>query len=374
MLVSRMSDGPAMPRDPGISDAPSSERDSRHEEHPHGHRGAVIALVLVFLLLVSGVVAAARHYLWCRAAGDSHEPVSFEVAKGETGDAVAGRLAEAGVTRCGGIVGDMMMAQSGRASEIRAGTHDLTTGMTLDEALQVLTAAPAAVPTLEVTIPEGYRLTQIADRVGTDLKLPANPFLDLVQSGDLALPPYLPKGSATAEGFLFPKTYEFVKADITPRSIAARMLEQFDTEAQDLDLIDGARALGYTPYEIVVVASMVEREAMVDGDRDKIAAVIYNRLDAGMTLGIDATLLYDDPTPDGQLSASDLKVDTPYNTRINGGLPPTPIASPGALSLQAALHPADVPFLYYVLCGADGHHAFSVGYDEFLANVDRCLG
>jgi UPF0755 protein len=102
--------------------------------------------------------------------------------------------------------------------------------------------------------------------------------------------------------------------------------------------------------------------------------VIYNRLDAGMTLGIDATLLYDDPTPDGQLSASDLKVDTPYNTRINGGLPPTPIASPGALSLQAALHPADVPFLYYVLCGADGHHAFSVGYDEFLANVDRCLG
>ena len=374
MLGSRMSDAPDAPRNPGTTDASLSDRVARHEEHPRGHRGAVIALVLVFLLLAAGVVAAVRHYAWCRGAGDTHDPVRFNVARGATGDDVAGSLSEAGVTRCGGIVGDVLMAQSGRASEIRAGTYDLTTGMTLDEALDVLTEIPVAVPTLEVTIPEGYRLTQIADRVAQDLKLPANEFLDLAQSGDLALPPYLPKGTPTAEGFLFPKTYEFARAERTPESVATRMLEQFATEAQDLDLIDGAKTLGYTPYEIVIVASMVEREARVEGDRDKIAAVIYNRLDAGMTLGIDATLLYDDPTPDGQLSASDLKVDTPYNTRINAGLPPTPIASPGAASLEAALHPADVPFLYYVLCGADGHHAFSVGYDEFLANVDRCLG
>jgi UPF0755 protein len=369
-----MSDAPDEPRNAGISDASPSDRVARHEEHPRGHRVAVIALVLVFLLLGSGVVAAVRHYTWCRTAGATHDPVTFEVAKGATGDVVAGRLAEAGVIRCGGIVGNVLMAQSGRASQIRAGTYDLTTGMTLDEALDVLTEVPVAVPTLQVTIPEGYRLTQIADRVGQDLKLPTNRFLDLAQSGDLSLPPYLPKGTPTAEGFLFPKTYEFAKADLTPGSVADRMLEQFATEAQDLDLIDGATALGYTPYEIVVVASMVEREAMVEGDRDKIAAVIYNRLDAGMTLGIDATLLYDDPTPDGRLSAADLKVDSPYNTRINGGLPPTPIASPGAASLEAALHPADVPFLYYVLCGADGHHVFSVGYQEFLTNVSRCLG
>jgi uncharacterized YceG family protein len=374
MLGSRMSDAPDEPGDaatPGVSVA---GRVARHEERPRGHRASVFVLVLVFLLIVSGAVAAVRHYTWCGGAGGSHDPVSFDVAKGATGDVVAGDLAEAGVTRCGGVVGNMLMARSGRASEIRAGSYDLTTGMTLDAALDVLTAAPVAVPTVQITIPEGYRLTQIAERVAQDLKLPAKRFLDVAQSGDLALPPYLPKGTATAEGFLFPKTYDFVKADVTPESVAERMLEQFATEAQDLDLIDGAKALGYTPYEIVTVASMVEREAVVDADRAKIAAVIYNRLDAGMTLGIDATLLYDDPTPDGQLSASDLKVDSPYNTRINGGLPPTPIASPGAASLEAALHPADVPFLYYVLCGADGHHVFSVGYDEFLANVDRCLG
>ncbi len=335
---------------------------------------AVAVLLLIFILLAAGVVAAARHYAWCTAAGQTHDPVHFEVPKGATGDDVADRLAASDVTRCGGIVGNVLMARSGRASEIRAGTFDLTTGMTLGAALDVLTAVPAAVPTLETTIPEGYRLTQIAERVGTDLHLPAARLLDLAQSGDLTLPPYLPKGTSTAEGFLFPKTYEFVKADLSPQLVADRMLEQFATEAQGLDLVAGAKALGYTPYQIVVIASMVEREAGVQADRDKIAAVIYNRLNAGMTLGIDATLLYDDPTPDGQLSASDLKVDSPYNTRINGGLPPTPIASPGAASLEAALHPADVPFLYYVLCGADGHHVFSVGYDEFLANVDRCLG
>lgn len=374
MLGNRMSDAPDTLRDPGTPDASTPDRVVRHEDRPRGHRAAVIALVLVFLLLVLGVVAAVRHYTWCTAAGDIHDPVRFEVAEGATGDVVAGRLAEAGVTRCGGIVGNTLMARSGRASQIRAGTFDLTTGMTLDEALDVLTAVAVTAPTLEVTIPEGYRLTQIAERAAQDLKIPAEQFLALAQSGDLSLPPYLPKGTATAEGFLFPKSYEFVKVDLTPGLVAHRMLEQFAIEAQELDLIGGADRLGYTPYEIVVIASMIEREAGVDADRDKIAAVIYNRLDQGMTLGIDATLLYDDPTPDGQLSASDLEVDSPYNTRINGGLTPTPIASPGAASLEAALHPADVPFLYYVLCGVDGHHEFSVGYDEFLANVDRCLG
>jgi UPF0755 protein len=95
---------------------------------------------------------------------------------------------------------------------------------------------------------------------------------------------------------------------------------------------------------------------------------------AGMTLGIDATLLYDDPTPDGQLSASDLTSDSPYNTRVNAGLPPTPIASPGLASLEAALNPAQTDYLYYVLCGADGHHEFSITYEQHLAAVQRCLG
>ena len=373
MLGCRMSDAPDILDETEPSDAPP-DRATRHEDHHRGHRAAVLALVLVFLLVAGGVVVAVRRYTWCRGADGAGKQVTVEVAEGATGDEVAGQLAQAGVIRCGGFVGNLLMQQSGRAAEIRAGTYDLTTGMTLGAALDVLTVAPVAVPTVEVTIPEGYRITQIADRVESDLGVPARRFADLALSGELSLPPYLPKGTPTAEGFLFPKTFEFVKADVTAKLVADRMLEQFATEAQNLDLIAGAKALGYTPYQIVTIASMIEKEAGVERDRDKIAAVIYNRLDAGMTLGIDATLLYDDPTPDGELSASDLESTSPYNTRLHAGLPPTPIASPGAASLEAALHPADVPYLYYVLCGADGHHVFSVGYQEFLTNVSRCLG
>jgi UPF0755 protein len=146
--------------------------------------------------------------------------------------------------------------------------------------------------------------------------------------------------------------------------------------AGQIDLTGGAKALGLSPYEVVIVASMIEREAQVEGDRAKIASVIYNRLARGMTLGIDATLLYDDPTPDGQLTTPDLETNTPYNTRINAGLPPTPIASPGQASLEAALHPAKTDYLYYVLCPPDGPgvHRFATNLHDHDVNVQQCLG
>jgi UPF0755 protein len=109
-------------------------------------------------------------------------------------------------------------------------------------------------------------------------------------------------------------------------------------------------------------------------DRPLIAGVIYNRLELGMALGIDATLLYDDPTPDGELSSSDLESNSPYNTRVHAGLPPTPIASPGAAALEAALRPAETDFLYYVLCSPDGAHRFALTLAEHNRNVDECLG
>ena len=116
---------------------------------------------------------------------------------------------------------------------------------------------------------------------------------------------------------------------------------------------------------------MIEREAQVDEDRATIAGVIYNRLDAGQTLGIDATLLYDDPTPDGKLSTADLAAASPYNTRINAGLPPTPIASPGRASLEAALHPEQTDYFYYVLCPPDGRRRASLRGDLRGASRQR---
>jgi UPF0755 protein len=317
-------------------------------------------------------VGAARYYDWCHGASGPRQPVSFEVAEGASGSEIVHGLHRQGVVRCG-LVSTWLLRRSGLEGEVRAGTFELTTNMKPDDAFAALTTPPEPVPTVRLTIPEGYRLTQIAERVQEDLGIPPAEFLKALRRGDWALPPYLPEGSESAEGFLFPKTYEFVEGDVAAEDVIARLLEQFEVEAEDLPW-ENAEALGVTPYEVVIIASMIEEEAKLQEERAVIAGVIYNRLDLGMTLGIDATLLYDDPTPDGQLSFSDLEYDSPYNTRLNGGLPPTPISSPGLASLRAALEPADTDFLFYVLCGADGHHKFALTLAEHNRNVDACLG
>ena len=352
-----------------------SGRDERGASDPHRPHRMAIALLLACVLLVAGAtIAAVRYYGYCASGGDTHATVRFTVTQGESGEDVVRRLASAGVTHCGGLAGRLLLQRSGRAAEIRAGTYVLATNMTFDQVIARLTAAPTPVPTVDVTIPEGYDLSQIADRVERDLGIPATQFLHLVRGGGIALPPYLPASAPTPEGFLFPATYEFVRGGTAPGEVVRKMLSAFSSEASDLHLTQGAARLGLSPYQVVTVASMIEKEAKIERDRPLIAAVIYNRLKRGMTLGIDATLLYDDPTPDGRLSESDLRSPSPYNTRIHAGLPPTPIASPGAASLRAALSPAHVDYLYYVLCGADGHHVFSDSYGQFLRDKARCLG
>jgi UPF0755 protein len=339
--------------------------------HRGGRRGSWafrIGLVLV-LLLVVGSIAAIRYYDWCQGASGPREPVAFEVAEGDGGAEIVDGLYEQGVVRCG-LVSRWLLRRSGLEAEFRSGTFELTTNMTPDEAFDALTRPLPVRPTARLTIPEGYRLTQIAERVEQVLGIPARRFLRAAGASDRSLPPYLPDDAESLEGFLFPETYE-VFQDATPNEVIDKLVDQFGAEAETLPW-DNAEELGVTPYEVVIIASMIEEEAALDEERALIAGVIYNRLERDMPLGIDATLLYDDPTPDGQLSFSDLETDTPYNTRIRVGLPPTPVSSPGRESLLAALEPADTDFLYYVLCGDDGHHEFGRTLEEHNANRVRC--
>jgi UPF0755 protein len=353
----------------------SADPSFRRAERGRRPRRLSLLVALVLFLGVVGVGAwGANYYRRCQQAPPgARRPVTVTVVEGATGEEVVEDLHDRGVIPCGGFVGNMLLRGTGKADRIRTGSFELTTGMTLDAAIAVLTAKPPKVPTVELVIPEGLRLTQIAEKVQQDLKIPAKRFLKEVLSGRYVLPPYLPAKTATPEGFLFPKSYEFVKKGLSAAIVARTLLEQFAKEAKALPF-DRTKELGVSPYELVTIASMIEEEARVDRDRRLIAGVIYNRLNMGMALGIDATLLYDDPTPDGELSTSDLETDTPYNTRINPGLPPTPIASPGAESLLAALEPAHTKFLYYVLCGADGHHKFALTQAQHIRNVNECLG
>jgi UPF0755 protein len=324
----------------------------------------------VLLSLVGLGIAATRYYAWCQGASGPQDAVTFEVRDGQSGSEIVDGLHQQGVVRCG-LVSKWLLRRSGIEGEFRAGTFELTTNMTPDDAFEVLTTPPEPVPTVRLTIPEGYRLTQIAERVHETLGIPAKRFLKALESRNWSVPPYLPKDASSPEGFLFPETYEFVEGDTSAGDVIRELLDQFAVEAEGLPW-DRAEELGVTPYEVVVIASMIEKEAALEEERPLIAGVIYNRLAIPMELGIDATLLYDDPTPDGQLSFSDLEFDSPYNTRINPGLPPTPIASPGRASLQAALAPADTEFLFYVLCGEDGHHEFGLNAAEHAANRVEC--
>jgi UPF0755 protein len=360
---------------------PASPTPAPARARRRGRASFIVALV-AFCLVGAVIAVAANAYSTCRRPPDAGPAVELQIPDGATGHDVVALLKEQGLTRCDGFIGNLLLRGEGSATGLLAGTYTITVGTPLSDIITIVSTPPESVPTVDLTVPEGLRIRStfpgersISSIVKEQLGISATRFADLAESGRFSLPPYLPEGTATTEGFLFPKSYELVRKGVNERKVIDRMLEQFALEAEDLPW-GNTDDLGVSPYEAVIVASMIEREAARDDERRTIAGVIYERLRRGMTLGIDATLLYDDPSPDGQLTTPDLETDTPYNTRINAGLPPTPIASPGRASLEAALTPRQTPFLYYVLCPkeGDGVHRFAETYDEHLANVGECLG
>jgi cell division protein YceG involved in septum cleavage len=212
---------------------------------------------------------------------------------------------------------------------------------------------PVAMRTITVTIPEGYSRSQTAE-LARELGL----------RGD-----YM-EASEGREGFLFPDTFELERR--APVSTLVQLqLEDFQRRVAGVDL-RYARSKSLTLRDVVTIASMVEEEAQLESERKLIAAVIYNRLREGIPLGIDATIRFATGNYEEPLSDPELAIDSPYNTRLNAGLPPGPISSPGLASLEAAARPANVDYLYYVVKpGTCGEHAFSTSYAEFEENVAR---
>jgi peptidoglycan lytic transglycosylase G len=241
------------------------------------------------------------------------------------------------------------------------------------------TVVPQPKP-FRVVFPEGFTRVQMAERVQVVAKIAhrergVHPRLSqktyLAASGPRRIVGF---GSARRplEGFLFPATYDFLTAT-TSRQLVHAQLAAFRRTWKTLNLAY-ARSKNLTPYDVLIIASMVEREAQVPSERAEIAAVIYNRLRAGMPLGIDATIRYGLHVPPTQsLTQSELASDNPYNTRKHVGLPPTPIANPGLAALKAAAHPAHVDYLYFVRKPDHRHHYFTSSYDDFL-NHERLYG
>ena len=327
------------------------------------------ALLILFLLFVLLIAPVAGGFVYLRSIGflgdsDPGQKVKVVIPKGAGTQTIGRVLEEAGVIES--AMGLRLATYfGGGVEDVQAGRYEIPTGLTAKDALAALIeSGPLGAEFVNVTFPEGTWLVEIAQRVGEATHLSERKFLDIVENGRVPSI-YKPDDIQTLEGLLFPSTYQVVKKD-TEQSLATELVQEMEKQLQKLDFEAKATELGLTPYEALIVASMIEGEASVGGDRDKIARVIYNRLDQGIALGIDATIIYALGERRTELFQSDLEIDSPYNTRLVQGLPPTPIGAPGLESLDAAVNPADGDWLYYVLSDCEGHHAFSEDYDDFL--------
>ena len=340
-------------------------------------RGCLVVLAILVVL----ALAAAGASIWVMKQvnpGGAGEDVAITIPEGTTTAGIARLLEDEGIVTNATIF-EYYVKYRGDGT-IQAGDYTLRESSSMGSALAVLQAGPQEPPYDQVTIPEGYSVWN-----GAGLPVPGPLVTALDEAVDRFTTEsisevllsgahrsrYLPADQGNLEGMLFPDTYR-IDEDTTEAQVVQAMIDRFDQVALEVGY-DDTSAVGLTPYETIIVASLVEREASLDEERAQVARVIYNRLAQGMTLGIDASTAYAvGGATNGTLTASQLEIDSPYNTRINTGLPPTPIGLPGRASLEAALNPAEGDWLYYVLTSQDGSHTFTETYDEFLVAKEQC--
>lgn len=334
----------------------------RYERRRPRWRGALWVLTLTILTAIATGLAFFTQVGKGTSVLTPGIPVTVVVTPGEGTREIARKLEDQGVIAS---AVDFRRAAEARgvAGSLKPGTYELTTGMPTDQLLELLVRGPdQGVP---LTIPEGYTLADIRQVMTEKGGFPPEEVARALRSPELTSP-YRPRGRSL-EGLLFPATY-YVREDTRALDIFKQMLTRLEEVMGSYDLAQAPR--GLSPYQVLIVASLVEREAKVAEDRPKIATVIYNRLDRGQRLEIDATVLYALKRAGRQvpraLTTQHLQFSSPFNTYRVTGLPPEPIASPGQASIEAALNPARGNWLYYVIASKEGHHAFTADYQEFL--------
>lgn len=332
-----------------------------HRRRRSGHWGPRL-LVGLGLLIVAALVIAVGSVVWANGHLSGGGGAEVDVILPDQ----AGHATLASILTTDGVVSDRWLFR--RYLDYRS-TPPVTGGKYVfhrhegyREALHAL-ATPPLVVKQRMTIPEGYDLAKVAAAVG---KLPgrsADRFLQLARSGAVRSR-YSPPGSADLEGLLFPDTYFFLPTD-DEQAILQRMVDRFDEVAAGVGLDNSATTNGLSPYQTIVAASLIEKEAKVDADRAMIARVILNRLGRRMKLQIDATVEYAEGVHKDRLLNRDLKTPSPYNTYLVTGLPPGPIGAPGKASLVGALNPTPGTWLYYVLIDPSGKHGFATTPAQF---------
>lgn len=335
---------------------------------------AIGAAVFVTAALI---VAAYAVYVFSPPAG-AGQTVRITIPPGSSSADIARLLEESGLIRSGRLFTWYSRLRK-EGSRFQAGTYDLAKGLSQDELIAKLNAGETVKEeTIRFTIPEGYTIPQMADKLEQEGIVGKGDFLRLADSSGWKdkWTPAIPELNAyrhRLEGYLFPETYELKKGS-TAQDIIARMLEETDKKTGQLpsDWPDKLKARGLTFHQMLTVASLVEREAAADDERPVVAGVIYNRIARGMPLQIDATVQYLFDRAKDRLTEKDLRLESPFNTYLYPGLPPGPIASPGLASIKAAIYPAETNYLFYVTKkDGSGRHWFAETFEEHKANIAR---
>jgi UPF0755 protein len=352
------------PEDREELEARLSALDSPGRRRRRKRRSNAGPTVLGLLLVVA--VLGAIYFIYATATGGEEPmaPAKVEVVKGDTLSSVAEKLEQAGVIDSAFMFKMEARMGGNEDTEIKTGEYTFMPDEDSDEILAKLTAGEAA-PSLAITVPEGLTLEQTAKEVARQSSVSGAQFEEAARRTDYGYGFLEDPAIESTEGFLFPKRYEFEESTTAPQMVT-RMLEQYLLETQTMDISGAKERLNLSEYELVTVASLIEEEAANPEERPLVASVIYNRIRKDMPLQIDATILYALDRPKEELSLADLRIDSPYNTYENTGLPPGPICSPSRHSLEAAINPAETDYLYYVLKTGGEEHFFTSNYNEFL--------
>lgn len=316
-------------------------------------RSAVFAIIAVVALLLAGCGPAPDH------------PVDVRIPEGASARTVADRLHEAGLVDRPFLF-RLFVRFTGSSRELQAGHYRFRADASWDQIIDRMRRGD--VVRLPLTLPEGFTAREIAPRVAELSGVSSDSVLALIRDSALVAAWDLP--GPTLEGYLFPDTYHFVEGT-DPRTVLRTMVERYRSFWKEAErrLAD---SLGLSEREAVTLASIVEKEARVGEERPVIAGVYLNRLARGMLLQADPTVQYALDVPKARLLYRDIEAvaDNPYNTYTHAGLPPGPIASPGAASLRAVLEPQDVPYLFFV-ARPDGSHVFSITEREHINAKNR---
>ncbi len=357
-----------------MDNKPKRRRRKRTKKNNMALIAAIVVIIIVIFIAVKifgAIFSFGESYVNGGDVNNNGAKIELTIPAGATTSDIADILKEKGLISST-MVFRLQSKRGGYDGTYQQGDYVITAGTEAEEIMKILQSGKVYEETLSITIPEGYTVLQIAAEAEKAGICTADEFIKEVNEGefDYEFTKNLPDRQYKLEGYLFPDTY-FISMDGGAKELINKMLSRFDDIYTEF-VKEAADESDYTMDELITIASIIESEIRFEDERSTAAGVIYNRLDMGMRLQMDATVQYAQGLRKEVVTLDDLEIDSPYNTYKVSGLPVGPISNPGKASLVAAVTPEDNDYLYYVLKDrTSGEHFYTASYNEFLSAKEK---